>query len=102
VIYFFIPKITLIFAVTKNKEIMIELKTLYIIETKDKITKISFGYRMPLGVNPGAIRFTNDIENAAMFKSKEDAEKEIERISKKYPTSISYLYEVTRNAYKLL
>lgn len=34
---------------------MIELKTLYIIETKDKITKISFGYRMPLGVNPGAI-----------------------------------------------
>ena len=79
---------------------MIELKTLYIIETKDKITKISFGYRMPLG--PGAIRFTNDIENAAMFKSKEDAEKEIERISEKYPTSISYLYEVTRNAYKLL
>ena len=59
---------------------MIELKTLYIIETKDKITKISFGYRMPLGVNPGAIRFTNDIENAAMFKSKEDAEKENEKI----------------------
>ena len=81
---------------------MIELKTLYIIETKDKITKISFGYRMSLGVNPGAIRFTNDIENAAMFKSKKNAEKEIERISKKYPASISYLYEVTRNAYKLL
>ena len=44
---------------------MKELKTLYILEAVDEITHISLGYRMPLGVNPGAIRFTNDIEKCS-------------------------------------
>ena len=81
---------------------MKELKTLYILEAVDEITHISLGYRMPLGINPGAIRFTNDIGNAAMFKELDDAKKEIENINKCYPTAKVYVYEVERKAYKIM
>ena len=81
---------------------MKELKTLYILEAVDEITRISLGYRMPLGINPGAIRFTNDIENAAMFKELDDAKEEIDNINKHYPTAKVYVYEVERTAYKIM
>ena len=81
---------------------MIELKTLYMIKAIDTITNISFGFRMPLGVNPGAIRFTNDPNNAARFYELDDVRKEIDEIKKHYPTAKIKVYEVVRKAYEIL